>query len=134
MSHTGELHVADRLAVEHLLEEQRRAWNRGDLDAFMDGYARDAGLVFTSSGQVRRGWDETLARYRALYGENRASMGQIAFELLDVQSVGADGAVVLGRWRLEGPRPGSGVFSVVVERRPEGWRIVHDHTSSDERA
>jgi ketosteroid isomerase-like protein len=39
--------------------------------------------------------------------------------------------VVLGRWRLtETAQAGSGVFSVVVERRPEGWRIVHDHTSS----
>jgi ketosteroid isomerase-like protein len=26
---------------------------------------------------------------------------------------------------------GSGVFSVMLEQRPEGWRIVHDHTSAD---
>jgi ketosteroid isomerase-like protein len=59
-------------------------------------------------------------------------MGQLAFEILGVQSVGVDAAVVLGRWRLTAtPHAGSGVFSVVIERRPEGWRVVHDHTSVD---
>jgi beta-aspartyl-peptidase (threonine type) len=44
--------------------------------------------------------------------------------------VGADGAVVLGHWKVSGSaHPGSGIFTVVFERRPEGWRIVHDHTS-----
>lgn len=55
-----------------------------------------------------------------------------AFEVLQVTPLGADGAVVLGRWRLtETPSPGSGVFSLVLERRGSVWRIVHDHTSSD---
>lgn len=115
-----------------MLEAQRAAWNRGDLDAYMDGYLRGPALVFTSGAQVRRGWDETRARYRARYGGDRAGMGQLTFEVLDVLAVGADGAIVLGRWGLTGtPQAGGGVFSVVFERRPEGWRIVHDHTSSD---
>jgi ketosteroid isomerase-like protein len=25
----------------------------------------------------------------------------------------------------------SGPFSLVMERRPDGWKILHDHTSSD---
>ncbi len=123
---------ADRAAVAAVLERQRVAWNRGDLAAYMDGYARSADLVFTSAGQVRRGWEDTMRRYRTRYGGDRAGMGQLAFEILGLQPVGADGAVVLGRWRLTGtPNAGSGVFSVVLERRPEGWRIVHDHTSRD---
>jgi ketosteroid isomerase-like protein len=123
---------ADRAAVASVLERQRVAWNRGDLAAYMDGYAKSPDLVFTSGGQVRRGWDDTMQRYRTRYGTDRAGMGQLAFEVLGVQPLGADGAVVLGRWRLTGtPNAGSGVFSVVLERRPEGWRIVHDHTSRD---
>ena len=39
------------------------------------------------------------------------------------------------RWPPAGIAPPelhrSGVFSVVLERRPEGWRIVPDHTSSE---
>jgi beta-aspartyl-peptidase (threonine type) len=73
-----------------------------------------------------------MQRYRTRYGGDKAGMGQLAFEVLQVQPLGADGAVVLGRWRLTGtPKAASGVFSVVFERRPEGWRIVHDHTSLD---
>lgn len=123
---------ADRAAVTGVLERQRIAWNRGDLAAYMQGYARTPDLVFTAAGQIRRGWDDTMRRYRSRYGGDRAGMGQLAFELLQVQPLGADGAVVLGRWRLtDTPHAASGVFSVVLERRPEGWRIVHDHTSRD---
>jgi ketosteroid isomerase-like protein len=124
--------AADRVAIEMVLTTQQAAWNRGDLDAYMDGYARSPELVFTSGGQIRRGWDETARKYRERYGQDRSSMGTLDFEILGVQPLGADGAVVLGRWRLDGtPQAGGGVFSVVLERRPEGWRIVHDHTSSD---
>jgi ketosteroid isomerase-like protein len=123
---------ADHAAVTAVLERQRAAWNRGDLAAYIDGYARTQNLVFTSAGQVRRGWDDTMRRYRTRYGGDRAGMGQLAFEILGVQPLGADGAVVLGRWRLTGtPNAGGGIFSVVLARRPEGWRIVHDHTSRD---
>jgi ketosteroid isomerase-like protein len=95
--------AADRAAVEAVLAGQRDAWNR-----------------------------ETRASYRQRYGGDRAGMGRLAFEILGVQPVGADGAVVLGRWTLtETPQAGGGIFTVVLERRAEGWRVVHDHTSSD---
>lgn len=120
----------DRAAVVFLLDAQRVAWNRGDLGGYMDGYARTPDLVFTSAGEIQRGWDGTDARYRARYGGDRAAMGQLTFEILDVQPVGDDGAVVLGNWRLDGtPNAAGGVFTVVLERRPEGWRIIHDHTT-----
>jgi ketosteroid isomerase-like protein len=123
---------ADRASVEAVLERQRAAWNRGDLDSFMAGYAATPQLIFTSGGAIRRGFAEARDRYRRRYGGDKAGMGQLEFEILGVQPVGADGAVVLGRWRLRGtPNQGSGVFSVVLERRPEGWRIIHDHTSLD---
>ena len=122
----------DRDSVVAVLERQRAAWNRGDLDGFMAGYAATPELIFTSGGAIRRGFEEARDRYRKRYGSDKAGMGQLEFQILDIQPVGADGAVVLGRWRLRGtPNLGSGVFSVVLERRPEGWRIIHDHTSSD---
>ena len=128
----GRFSAADRQAVEAVLEQQRQAWNRGDLPGYMAGYARTGDLVFTSGGKIRRGWEQTLAAYQKRYGSDRSGMGQLAFEVLGVQGAGADAAVMLGRWRLTAtPQAGSGVFSVVFERRPEGWRIVHDHTSSD---
>ena len=124
--------ASDRRAIEAVLEQQRLAWNRGDLRGYMEGYARTPALVFTSGGKIRRGWDETLAAYQKRYGGDRAGMGHLGFEILEVNAVGRDGAIVLGRFRLtETPQAGSGVFTVVLERRPEGWRIVHDHTTAN---
>lgn len=123
---------ADDLAVRAVLSTQATAWNRGDLAGYMAGYLHDPSLVFTSGSQVRRGWDETFAKYRDRYGTDPSTMGHLVFEILGVQALGADGAVVLGRWILTAtPSAGSGVFSVALERTAEGWKVVHDHTSSD---
>jgi ketosteroid isomerase-like protein len=130
--HARGFHPDDVAQITGLLEHQRQAWNRGDLPGYMDGYARTPALVFTSGAKIRRGWQATMDSYQRRYGGDRRGMGQLSFENVEVQNVGPDGAVALGRWRLTGtPQAGSGVFSVVLERRPEGWRIVHDHTSSD---
>jgi ketosteroid isomerase-like protein len=124
--------TTDRAAITSLLDEQRKAWNRGDIPAFMEGYVHTSELVFTSGAKVRRGWQETHDRYLERYGTDTSTMGTLGFEVIDLKSLGADGAVMLGRWSLAGlEEPAGGVFTIVFERRPEGWRIVHDHTSSD---
>jgi beta-aspartyl-peptidase (threonine type) len=121
---------SDRAAITRVLDDQAAAWNRGDLDGFMAGYLQSDALVFTSGGQIRRGWTAARDHYRSKYGADRAAMGRLAFEVLQIDTAGADGAVVLGRWTVTGSEhPGTGIFSVVLERRPEGWRIIHDHTS-----
>jgi ketosteroid isomerase-like protein len=121
----------DRAAVSAVLEQQANAWNRGDLDAYMDGYARSEALVFTSGTSIRKGWQQAFDHYKQKYGAAPGTMGHLTFELLSIDAVGTDGAIVLGKWRLTNtPAAADGVFTVVLERRPEGWRIVHDHTSS----
>jgi len=123
---------ADATAIRGVLSAQRDAWNRGDLDGYMTGYARVPDLVFTSGGKIRRGFAETYAKYKAKYGGDRAGMGHLDFEVIGVQPLGADGAIVLGRWKLvDTPNAGAGVFSVAMLRTDDGWRIVHDHTSVD---
>jgi ketosteroid isomerase-like protein len=123
--------TTDRAAITGVLEAQVAAWNRGDLAAYMEGYAKIDALIFTSGGNIRRGWQTAFDHYKERYAKDRAAMGTLKFELLSIDAIGADGAVVLGKWILTGsPSDGSGVFSVILERRPEGWRIVHDHTSS----
>jgi ketosteroid isomerase-like protein len=123
---------ADRVSITKVLSDQREAWNRGDIEAFMEGYAKREDLIFTSGSQIRKGWQVTLERYRARYGTDSSTMGTLGFEVLGIQALGADGAVVLGRWKLSGlAEPAGGVFSVVLERASQGWQIVHDPTSSD---
>ena len=121
----------DRDAVKAVLDAQVNAWNKGDLDGYMNGYAKTEWLVFTSGGKIRRGWQETFDTYQKKYAQNPAAMGNLVFEILSIDPIGADGAVVLGNWILtNSPSDGRGVFSVVLERRPDGWKVIHDHTSS----
>jgi uncharacterized protein (TIGR02246 family) len=116
--------------VRALLDDQVAAWNRGDVEAFMAGYWRSDDLRFASGGDVTFGWDATLERYRTRYPD-RAAMGTLSFEDIDVRPLGADHALAFGRYVLEreSDRP-TGLFTLLLERRPEGWRIVHDHTSA----
>lgn len=115
-----------------VLIAQQEAWNRGDLEGYMAGYLRSDELVFTSGGNVRRGWQETHDKYKAKYGSDPSTMGKLAFDILGVQSLGDEGAIVLGRWKLtDTPNAGGGVFSVALRKTPDGWRVIHDHTSSD---
>jgi uncharacterized protein (TIGR02246 family) len=133
-SESGELAefgAEDRAAIEHLLDEQRQAWNRGDLDGFLTAYEPSDRLLFTSGTKIRRGFEETRDKYRERYGTATETMGQLEFELLDVRGVGPRAAIVLGRYRLTAtPEAGEGVFTIVLERQGETWRIVHDHTSA----
>jgi len=119
-------------AVRRVLDEQAAAWNRGDIEAFVDGYWKSGLLTFSGTGGVTRGWDGLLARYKRSY-PTRAAMGTLSFSDLEIAPLGPEAALVLGRWRLDREKdvPG-GVFSLVMRKFPEGWRVVHDHTSSDE--
>ncbi len=120
----------DTTAVTAVIERQAAAWNRGDLAGFMDSYAKIDNLVFTSGGHVRKGWQDAFDHYKAKYGIDAKAMGHLVFGITQIDPVGAVAAVVLGTWTLTASEhPGSGVFSLVFERRPEGWRIIHDHTS-----
>lgn len=123
----------DEAAVVAVLEQQREAWNRADIDAFLAGYEPSEQLLFTSGGNIRRGFAETRDKYKARYGTAAETMGTLAFEILDVRPLGSckDAAIVLGNWQLtDTPNAGKGVFTVMLERHGERWEIVHDHTSA----
>jgi uncharacterized protein (TIGR02246 family) len=123
--------ATDEASVRAVLQDQLAAWNRADIEAFFEGYEPSELLVFTSGAKIRRGFDETRTKFRDKYGDKPATMGTLAFELIDVRGVGVDGAVVLGRWALsDTAEAGAGVFSVVLERQADTWRIIHDHTSA----
>jgi len=116
--------------IQSVLTAQQDAWNRGDIDAFMNGYARSASTVFVSEDEVRRGWETVRDRYHMRYSD-RAKMGTLSFSEIEVTMLSPDAAVVLGRWKLkrEIDEP-HGRFTLIFKRLPAGWRIVHDHTSA----
>src|ERR1700730_9744877 len=121
---------ADRRAIQAVLAAQQDAWNRGDIDAFLVGYWHSPELTFSGSSGISRGWDSVLARYKKNYPD-RAAMGQLDFSNLEFRFLCRDAALVLGDWHLTREKDDlRGVFSLVWQRFPDGWRIIHDHTSA----
>ena len=120
-------------AITSLLNTQVDAWNAGDIHAFMEGYWNSDSLRFASGGTVRRGWQATLDRYLASYPD-RAAMGQLAFEELEMRRLSPEWATVFGRFRLKREAPLddlTGLFTLIFEKRDGSWIIVSDHTSAE---
>lgn len=116
-------------AVRAVLDAQAAAWNRGDIDGYMDGYARDETTTFISGDSITRGWKTVLDRYKRNY-DTREKMGTLAFTELEIKPLG-DLYIATGRWQLtrQGDTP-RGRFTLILRRTGAGWRIIHDHTSS----
>jgi ketosteroid isomerase-like protein len=116
--------------IRAVLRGQQDAWNRGDIEAFMNGYARSPSTAFVSEDTIRRGWETVRARYMQKYSD-RAKMGTLTFSDLEITLLSPDAALALGRWSLKraNDQP-HGRFTLIFRHLPEGWRIVLDHTSS----
>jgi ketosteroid isomerase-like protein len=114
--------------IRAVMAAQVAAWNRGDIDGFMDGYVRSDKLEFVSGGKITRGWQTVRDRYHRKY-DSRTKMGRLSFSDIKVTSLNATNAVVVGRWSLrrKTERP-HGSFALIFRRTPAGWRIVHDQT------
>jgi beta-aspartyl-peptidase (threonine type) len=125
----GLSYADDPDALHAILQDQAKAWNGGDLDAFMSAYWNNPELTFSSGGETTRGWDATLARYRNRYPD-RDAMGRLTFSKLETQMLGKDAAFTLGRWHLDRNEVAQGNFTLVWRKMENGWRIVHDHSSS----
>jgi ketosteroid isomerase-like protein len=111
-----------------VMNTQSAAWNRGDIEGFMQGYWNSEKLVFVSS-RVTRGWRPTLENYKRSYPTKEA-MGTLTFSELEVTVLSKDAAVVLGSWSLQRANDNpKGKFTLIFRKLKEGWRIVHDHTT-----
>lgn len=108
--------------IRAVLDRQVAAWNRGDIDGYMNGYVRSDKLEFVSNGKVTRGWQTVRDRYRKKYN-SRAAMGTLKFSHLKITLQSPTLAQVTGRWELrrEKDRP-HGSFVLTFRRQPEGWR------------
>jgi ketosteroid isomerase-like protein len=115
-----------------VLNAQVAAWNRGDIDGFMDGYVRSDKLEFVSGGKITRGWQTVRDRYHRKY-DNAAKMGRLTFSDIKYNSLNSKHVMVIGRWNLQrkSDRP-HGSFELIFRLTPAGWRIVHDHTETAE--
>jgi len=126
----GPLWAADAAAeIRAVMNAQVAAWNRGDIDGFMEGYARSNATEFVSGDKITRGWQTVRDRYLKKY-DSREKMGTLTFSDIKITPLSSETAIVLGRWQLarKSDKP-HGVFTLLFRRTLAGWRIVHDHTS-----
>ncbi len=125
-SATGKIQTA----IRAVLDAQAAAWNRGDIEAYMDGYDRSPNTEFVGGDTINRGWQTVLDRYKQRY-DTREKMGTLTFSDLEFTILGKDAALVLGRWRLKRANDEPhGTFTLLFRKTRAGWKIVHDHTSS----
>ena len=116
----------DETTIRSEMDQQEQAWNRGDIPGFMDTYADSA--CFIGANERTCGKDVVTARYEQRYPD-RAAMGQLDFDRLEILGAGADRAWCTGTWRLIRITDTlSGGFSLFWMRAPQGWRILRDHT------
>lgn len=124
-----------RFEVNRLLSTQSAAWNRGDLDAFVAGYAEDA--IFLTSSGVTQGRPAILARYRKRYPDQKG-MGTLTLTVIETRPLAVDvasgtinGLGVAAHWTLSHPddagaKPAEGSTLLVLQRRAGRWEILQD--------
>jgi uncharacterized protein (TIGR02246 family) len=116
--------------IRRVMTAQQDAWNRGDLEGFMDGYERAETTTFVSGDEITRGWQTVLGRYKRRY-QSQAQMGTLTFSELDVRPAGNDYAVADGRWQLQREKDAPhGRFTLLFHKTNGNWRIIHDTTTS----
>lgn len=119
--------------IRALLDSQVQAWNRGDLPGYMAGYWQSGELTFFSGSALTKGWQQTLERYQERYQGEGKEMGQLSFRDVEIQILSADAAFARGVWELrtKDGKTSAGLFTLFLKKIPEGWRIVHDHSSAE---
>jgi len=120
------------LDVIKVLLKQEAAWNRGDLDAFAEGYKNSPDTLFINGNQIQRGYSIMLEGYHRDY-PTRDAMGQLTFSELEVHPIDDKVAACVGRYRLERSKKNGGnaegLFSMIFEKTESGWKIVVDHST-----
>jgi len=126
--------TAATAAARSVLAAQREAWNRGDIDGFMQGYARSDTIRFAGGDKFNYGWQATLDSYRRGYPD-AAAMGKLDFDLIEVRELSPDVVYVFGKWRLSRANEAAdkaphGLFTLILERAGGVWAVTRDHTSA----
>jgi ketosteroid isomerase-like protein len=128
------LHTASRMELDvvKVVLAQEKAWNDGDIEAYVKGGYKNSPDTLFIGKQVSKGYTQILEDYKRDY-TTRSSMGQLTFSELEVHPLSETFAACIGKYHLERSKkdggPADGLFSLVLEKTPDGWKIVLDHTT-----
>ena len=118
-------------AIRRVLSDQQAAWNRADIEGFMQGYSNSPDTTFIGK-TMTKGFAGVLANYRKNYA-TAEKMGKLEFTEIEVKLLGKKYAMVTGRFHLDRTQAGGGeskgIFSLLLESEPTGWKVILDHTS-----
>lgn len=125
----GGAFAQEQAKIVQLLETQRQAWNKGDVNGFMQGYWQSDSLLFVGSTGPVYGWKTTLENYKKRY-RGKTAMGNLTFDIKEVRLLDDNNAFVLGGWKLkrQADSPG-GFFTLLLKKFNGVWKIVADHSS-----
>lgn len=119
----------DKEAIMKVMDNQQNAWNRGDIDGFMQGYWKSDSLLFVGSIAPTYGWQTTADHYKNKY-PNQAAMGRLSFTIVKVELLDKTNAFILGAWHLKRDHDEpEGYFTLWFKKIKGEWKIVVDHTS-----
>lgn len=114
--------------INVLMQQQQEAWNRGDLEAFMQPYWKNDSLMFIGKRGATYGWNKTLENYQKSYPSKEA-MGILKFTNIDHQ-MQKDFCFVVGKWELFRQTDTlSGHYTLLWRFIDKQWVIVRDHSS-----
>jgi beta-aspartyl-peptidase (threonine type) len=114
--------------IQSILNQQKISWNEQNIEGFMEYYWNSEKFTFQSGNKRLHGWEALLSRYKESYSEEK--WGKLGFTDIEIKVLSDDIAYTLGRWQLLFKDSSEeGLFTIIFLRMPEGWRIVHDHTS-----
>ncbi|RKS14651.1 DUF4440 domain-containing protein [Flavobacterium sp. 120] len=123
------LSIAQEKEIKAVLEKQRLDWNNGDMIGYMQGYLKSDSLLFVGKTGPFYGWEKNLQVYQQVYPD-KAAMGNLTFDIIQIKMIDKKHAFVLGGWNLQMEKgEQKGFFTLIVKKIKEGWKIVVDHSS-----
>lgn len=112
-----------------MLKKQQDDWNRGDLQAFLGAYWHSDTLRMVTNRGLTYGFDKISSNYLKNYPDS-AAMGRLDYDVIHVELIGENDALVTGKWLLKLDKKFKGGFFTFLFRRMRNrWTIVADHTS-----
>lgn len=116
----------DRKAILAVLKMQQDAWNKGDIEGFMQGYIKSDSLKFYGSSGLTHGWQNTLENYKKGY-PTKEHTGNLSFTIDAMTQIDEGSYYVMGQFHLvREAGNANGVFLIIFRKIEGQWKIIAD--------